>query len=291
MRRTCKINTAHLEPFLVFVLLLFVVGGCQSKEAPSTYVARVGDHYLTGDDVRQMLDGMGPTPDTTEARRQIIEQWITRTLLYREAVRLNLESVEEVQRKLEQQRRDVLTSAMTNRLYERTETAPSQEEVRTYFEGHKEEFKLAEPHLKVRYLVTDSWSKAQTVRQRLASNSTLDDSTWTRLVRTHASDSSRSHRLTGRFLSVSNLTQAIPISADRLSNLAEGQLAPAIEEGGTYHVLQLTGRLEEGAEPKLKWVEDEIRHRLRIRARKQTYTREVQRLRNKAQANGALDTP
>jgi hypothetical protein len=78
---------------------------------------------------------------------------------------------------------------------------------------------------------------------------------------------------------------------DELSNLREGAVAPVTQDNGRYHVLQLVRRLPEGSDPELRWVEAEIRRRLQIRSRKQTYAREVQRLRNRAKANGLLETP
>jgi len=60
---------------------------------------------------------------------------------------------------------------------------------------------------------------------------------------------------------------------------------------GRYHVLRLDRRIPEGTDPKLAGVPPQIRRRLRIRARKQMYAHEVERLRIKAQARGALDLP
>lgn len=281
----------RLPLLLALSLLALGLPGCQSDDAPSSYVARVGEHYLTEKNVNRMLAGMGSTPDTTEARQQIIHQWVTRTLLYRQAQRLNLKSLDEVQRKLQQQRRSVLVTAMTDRLYEQAEASPSQEEVRTYFEGHKDQLRLRQPHVKIRYLATDSPARAGAVRQRLTSTPELPDSVWTKLIETYATNPQQARNLSDRFLPEGQLTQAVPLALDRLSELEEGDLAPTLENSNQYHVLKVTGRLEEGAEPKFAWFEEEIRRRLRIRARKQTYTREVQRLRSKARANGVLETP
>lgn len=284
-------HDVSLKPMVAILLIAGTVAGCQSEEPPPSYVARVGDQYLREADVSRMLEGMGPAPDTTQARQQIIEQWVTRTLLYREAVRLNLASVEEVQRKLQQQRRSVLITAMTDRLYERSEAAPSEEEVRTYFEGHKDQWGLREPYVRVRYLTTDSWASAQAVRQRLASEPVVADSAWAELVQQHATSVPQAERLSDQFLPESRLVQSVPLTPDQIANLDAGEIGPLLESAGVYHVLKVIDRVDEGSEPELEWFEDQIRRRLQIRARKQTYTREVQRLRSKARANGALDVP
>lgn len=287
----CPCHQAPLGPIVAILLIAGTLVGCQSEDPPPSYVARVGDQYLRKADVRRMLEGMGPAPDTTQARQQIIEQWVTRTLLYREAVRLNLASVEEVQRKLQQQRRSVLITAMTDRLYERSEAAPSEEEVRTYFEGHKDQLGLREPYVRIRYLTTDSWASAQAVRQRLASEPVLADSAWAELVQQHATSVPQAEHLSDQFLPESRLVQSVPVAAEQIANLTPGEIAPLLEREGAYHVLKVIDRIDEGEEPKLEWFDDEIRRRLKIRARKQTYTREVQRLRSKARANGVLDVP
>ncbi|PSQ98875.1 MAG: hypothetical protein BRD51_02655 [Bacteroidetes bacterium SW_11_64_17] len=278
---------------LLGAMLLLGVGGtgCESDEPPSSYVARVGSHYLTADELNRRLKGMGSVLDSSEARQQIIEQWVTQMLLYREAQRLNLESVDSVQQELEQQRRSTLRTALKNRLYDEADLEPTPQEVRTYFERHKEQLRLREPYVNARYLAVERPAAAQTVRQRLQTLSPQADSTWDRLVRTHAADTLQAQRLSQRFLPERRLAQQLPFRPAQLDVLREGDTAPVVESDGRYHVLRLDRRIPEGTEPRLEWLEPEIRRRLRIRARKQTYAHEVERLRTKAQANDALDTP
>lgn len=283
--------SARFGALLGLVLLGIGTIGCQSEEASSSYVARVGSHYLTQSDLDRMLAGMGPTLDSTEARQQIIDQWVTRTLLYREAQRQNLESVEKVQRELDRQRRSILVTALKNRLYDEADLAPSPEAVRAYFEQHKEQMRLREPYASVRYLATARRAAAQTVHEALRTLSPEEDSTWTRLVQEHAADTLQAHRLSQRSLPASRLTEQLPFSAEQLAALQDGDITPVVENNGRYHVLRLDRRIPEGTAPQLEWVEPKIRRRLRIRARKQMYAHEVQRLRNEAQANDALETP
>ncbi|PSQ54846.1 MAG: hypothetical protein BRD28_01340 [Bacteroidetes bacterium QH_10_64_37] len=292
MRFPALSTSAHRLALLIGGLLVLALGtGCQSNDPPSSYVARVGSHYLTQDDLSRMLADMGPARDSAAARQQVIDQWVTRTLLYREAERLNLQSVDSVQQQLERQRRSVLVSALKTRLYRETDRTPSSSEVRTYFERHKEQLSLREPYVRVRYLSTARRAAAQTARQTLRTLPPQSDSTWRGLVRTHAADTTQAYRLSQRFLPVSRLTRQLPFLEEVLGRLEEGDAAPVLDANGRYHVLRLDRRLPEGADPKLKWIEPEIRRRLRIRARKQMYAHEVQRLRSQAQADGAIETP
>ncbi len=266
--------------------------GCESQEAPSSYVARVGDHHLTEDELERMLSDMGPTPDSTEARQQIIEQWVTQTLLYREALRLNLEQLDSVQRQLEEQRQSTLISTMTNRIYEEAEIAPSEEEVRTYFERHRDQLQLREPYVRVRYLSTTTSDDAAAVRQELLNQrSGLPDSTWTQIRQEYASEPATSHHISNHIMSEGRLLAQLPYGQSDLRALREGEIAPVIEQNRKYHVLQLVRRIPEGTDPELDWLEEDIRRRLRIRSRKQIYAREVQRLRTEARAEDELELP
>lgn len=286
-------NSSRL-PFLVASALLagLLIGGCEQNEPPSSYVARVGSHYLQQDDVARMLQGMGPVPDSTQARQQVIGQWVENTLLLQEAQRLNLAEDPAVKRRLEEQRRNALVTALKNRIYDELDQAPSEQEVRTYFERHQEQLTLREPYVRVRHLTTQQADSARTAREQLLSARAAGaDSVWAQLSRRYADQPARARRLAGRFLPESRLFSQLPYVRDELDALREGEVAPITQDGDRFHLLQLVQRVDTGATPELEWVEGEIRRRLRIRHRKQMYAREVQRLRNRAKADNLIETP
>ena len=80
-----------------------------------------------------------------------------------------------------------------------------------------------------------------------------------------------------------------PAVQQALARLRDQQIAPIIEAGAAYHVLQLVERLPTGTTPEQHWIRDELIRRLTIQARKQMYARQVQRLRNEALARNALE--
>lgn len=276
---------------LVLLLLAPGLAGCQSDAPPDEYVARVGSHYLTEADLDRMLAGMGSVRDSTKARQQAIDQWVTRTLLYREAERLNLDANDDVQKRLQRQRRAVVISALRSRFEEEADLRPTQEEVRTYFERHEKQMGLQESYVRVQYLTTADRAAAQTVRQELRTPPAPPDTTWARLVSEFAMDTTRARQWSRGFVPQSRINQHLPFLADRVDGLREGETTPVVEANGRYHVVRLDRRIPEGTPPELDWIEPEIRRRLRIRARKQIQATEVQRLRNRAQADGVLELP
>lgn len=281
-----------LSLLIVSLIGMGIVSACTTEEAPEAYVARVGDHYLRQDQLDRRLRGLAPTLDSAQAREQVINQWVTRTLLLREAKRMNLKEDSSVQRQLRKQRRSTLVTAMTNRLYENAEVTPSKDAIRRYFEQHREQLRLREPYVRVRILSTKQVDSAQTARQRLRSaEPPARDSVWTAVVRRFAADTARATSLSGKFMPSGRLPSLLPYSAEQVATLQAGEVGPIVEDGERYYLIELVERVPEGADPKLAWVRDEIRERLRIDRRKQMYAREVQRLRNRARADDALEIP
>jgi hypothetical protein len=281
-----------LSLLLVGLIGMGVVSACTTDEPPEAYVARVDDHYLRQEQLDRRLQGLVPALDSTQARRQVINQWVTRTLLLQEAKRMNLEEDSSVQRQLRKQRRSALVTAMTNRLYETAEVSPTEDAIRRYFEQHREQLQLREPYVRVRTLSTNQIDSARAARQRLRSAAPpARDSVWTAVVRRFAADTARATSLSGKFIPSGRLPSLLPYSAEQVAALQAGEIGPIVEDSERYHLIQLVERVPEGADPKLAWVRSEIRERLKIKRRKQMYAREVQRLRNRARADDALEIP
>lgn len=274
----------------LLALALFFAG-CKREPPRTDYVARVGDQYLTEAEVNQSLEALNLHAGTSDARQQIIEHWVTNALLYREAQRRNLSSDPGVQELLREQERSVLISEITTRLYTDRVPPPSAAEIQRYYDSHRDQLRLREPFLRLRYLATRQPGVAQTVREELASlHEGIDaDSVWSALATRYAHSPELSLELARAHHSEGQLFTHQPAVRSRLADLEVGAVAPVFRADSLYHVLQLVERTPPGTIPPLEWVRDQIRQRLTIRARKQMYTREVQRLRNEAQAQDALD--
>lgn len=276
---------------LVSVALLFLgMAGCGQTEAPPSYVARVGEQYLTREDVDALLPSLPAGQDTVEVRRQVVQQWITQTLLYREAARRGLGDDPDVRRRLRENERSVLVSALLGELY-REEAAPvSPAAIQTYFQQHQEQLRLREPFVRVRHLTTASEAEATAVRQQLRSTKpTATDSLWQALVRSVALDPQTAVALSSTYYPESRLFTTHSALSEALGALGPGEVAPVLATDSLFHVLQLVDRVPAGTVPELGWVEAELRERLAIESRKQMVERQVQRLRNEAMAREDLE--
>jgi len=280
---------------LLLALALLSWLGCQEKPPPPDVVARVGQAYLTREELAHALQLLPVQMDSTEASQQVIEQWITNQLLYQEALRRGLRNDPEVQRLLEENERSVLISALLEQLYQEEEAGeegqPGPAEIQAYYERYKEQLRLREPYVRVRSLHTTREEDARAVHRTLREAKAVSDSLWEALVDRYAENPEEARLLAGRYFPESRLFTAAVLAPLReaLQRLRDGDVAPIIEIDGHYYVLQLVERLPAGTLPELRWIYDEVAQQARIQARKQIYARLVQRLRNEARVRGELE--
>ncbi len=272
---------------LAVLAAVLLLARCGSEPASADYVARVGDQYLTQAEVSRALEYVPPGRDSTEARAQVIEQWVRGALLYAEAERRTLRADSAVRHQLRQSERSVLVSAVVDRLRSRV-PPPTPAEMEAYFEQNREQLRLREPFVRVRYLATDSAAAATAARAALvnAARAGTADSVWASIAHRHGAEAAL---LGESYYPEQRLLSALPAAQTLLENLPPGTVAPAFEARGRHHVLQLVDRLPAGTPPELAWVEGEVRRRLLMQRRKQMIERQVQRLRNEAASRGTLE--
>lgn len=276
---------------LPLVAVVFLIAGCRGPAPDGDYVARVGDNVLTQAELSLQLERLPVAGDSLEARDQIIEQWIASELLYREARRRGIRNDADVQRQLEDNERSVMVNALLSRLYQQEEPDVSDAEIAAMYERDKDQLRLREPFVQVRYLAMTDGQAAADVRDLLADIISFDDAPlqWQELANTHSTDPSMSLRLAESYVAESRLFPAHPVLRETLSQLREGQTSQVLELDGQFHILQIVGRAPAGSVPQLDWVKEELTRRHLILDRKQLYARHVQRLRNEALAREDLE--
>ena len=278
---------------IVLLLVLLTVAGCESAlPEPGTYVARVGDAVLTEAALAAALAAAPAGVDSMTARQQVVEQWVTAELMARGAEERGLRERPEVQRQLAESERSVLASAFLSSLYEEDTASFSQSEIESYFERNRDQLRLREPYVRVRFVATTTADSAAAARQAMqqAMLSAQQDSLWGAAARAYAADTAASLGLGREYVPESRLLTADESSVwQMLPQLSPGQIGPVQEDGGLFYVLQLVDRVPAGEAPELAWIEDEVRRQVEIQQRKQIVARHVQRLRNEAQARDELD--
>ena len=274
------------------------LSGCVEETDSQDYVARVENRYLFEEDVERIMGGIAVTGDPSEMRRHIIDQWLTTEVLYQEALRRGLAQNAEVQRRLDESERSVLVNSFIESFYRDNSPSPSAEETRTYFEQHKEQLRLRESFVRVRYLRAETFEEAGRAQLALQNASVAErDSTWTIWANTLETGPSASDTLFTPRISAydhypeNRLFENQPLLRQTLADLSNERTAAVIESDSSYHVLQLAQRIPTGSIPQQEWIQPELERHFILQNRKQLYARLVQRLRNEALAREALDSP
>lgn len=274
-------------------LCLLVLAACSDGPGPASapYLARVGDRFLTRAEVDSALTLSPLLQDTSEARRQFIEQWVRSELLYQEAHRRGIQDREDVQRLMEDNLRSVLVSTLLDQLYAENATDPSPEQIRTYYEQDKERLRLREPYLRLRYLSTphaDSAALAWQLWQQEAGAADADDR-WLSLVGRFAAQPEEARALATSFYPEARLLSKLPALQEVLATLTPGQSRYLTTPDSLHHLVQLVARAPAGSLPQLAWVADELRQRIEIENRKQLLARQVERLRAEATSRNEIE--
>ena len=273
-----------------FLLCVIFVAACKPEATDVEYIARVGDRLLTKDDLGPMFELFPIGLDSSEALEQIAEEWVKNELIAQEAMRRGLRNDDEVQRLLEENERSVLVSTFVSRLFRDETLDPTEEEIEAYYAQNADQLALREDYIRVRYLGNTDASLAEEARLLLrdATAAGKADSLWPSLIEQFAMDKDASVMLSSQFYPRSVLFPSAQLR-DMVTRLNLNQISPVVEEGGNYHFVQVAERRSAGQIPELSWIEDDLKQRLTIEARKQMLARQVQRLRTEALAREDLE--
>jgi hypothetical protein len=112
---------------------------------------------------------------------------------------------------------------------------------------------------------------------------------WIELISDLGENPESSAFLSSSYFPASRLFRNLPYLQDALTSLSPGQSQLILTDDGVYHLIQLVDRVEAGTGPRMAWILEELQNRILIERRKQMYTDQVQRLRNRALAEGLLE--
>ena len=149
-------NLNKIVSRLIFSLVLLPLAGCDyfSAAEERKVVVRVNDSYLYEEDIQALIDDDTSPEDSSLIVSNYITRWATQQLLIDRAL-LNLpeKQQEEFNDLVENYRNEIYTNAYTEAIVSKQlDTALSKEEIEYYYEQNKENFKLNEDLVKLRYI-------------------------------------------------------------------------------------------------------------------------------------------
>lgn len=265
------------------------LASCGPAEESESYVARVHDATLSQEDVHQMIQRVGALQDSADVADQVISQWVRSELLYREAQRRGLHNTADVREQLRESERTILINALVAELHDADDIEPTEEEVQQYYDRHREQLRLREPYVQLRFAETRSEAAADSLQAALEDEA-LSDARWERLVQQLAIDPAGAIDLATHYHPERHVFPAREVLRARLQSIRPGEVA-RVSMNGSIALIRLEARADAGTVPERVWVEDVIRERLAVQKRKQSFARQVQRLHVEAASRDLLDVP
>lgn len=159
-----------MKKVLVFLFVVSLLFACTKKEEKhASYLAKVGNITITEADlereiknlpdfVQKMFEGAG-------GRQRFLDELIKREILYQEALKKGLDKDPVYQRKLEDFKKMNMVGLLLEKEIE-TKTKISDNEVRDYYEKHKEDFAPVS-QVRLSHIVTNKEEEAQKILERL----------------------------------------------------------------------------------------------------------------------------
>ncbi|WP_340075097.1 peptidyl-prolyl cis-trans isomerase [Leptobacterium sp. I13] len=132
-------------------------------------IARVGNNYLYKNDIRNITGEGLSKEDSTNIVTSFINTWAKKHLLVEKAkINLSQDKVADFEKLVDEYRMDLYMAAYKEALIAKNmDTVVYNEEMKEYYEEHKENFRLNEDLIKLRYIhLNEGFSDMEEVKER-----------------------------------------------------------------------------------------------------------------------------
>lgn len=282
-------STTHLFSSLFLAIALLPVLGCNSgtPEDRPERLARVGNEYLTVEQARDRIPEYIMQEDSISALRSYRDRWIEQRLMLQEAERLQLRQRPEVQQKLREAQREVLTQALSDVVISNFEEnlEVTDEEARNYYQAHKDQFVLNERFVQFRHMVAEDIESARAAKREL-----MQAVPWPEVARKYSLNAEAKITESEQFWPISMALGDINIMNRYLQIIGQTEISPIQRVNGNYHFVQLIESRAEGEHPELDWLMEQIKDWLALDKRRRHLSSYVKNLYLKAESNNEIDT-
>lgn len=157
--------------FYIAFIGMFVSCDYFQPKPEDDVVARVNDKYLYISDIRKIVSENTSPEDSTLMVNNYITRWATQQLLIGQAkINLSADRLDGFEKLVQEYKNDLLTEAYKNMIVgKQLDSTVSEQEYADYYENNKENFRLNDVLLKLRYVqVPANYAGLQTVKERLS---------------------------------------------------------------------------------------------------------------------------
>jgi len=262
----------RLQRGLIVLVLTTSFFGC-SKKPQTEIVARVGRDVLTAEMVQQRFPWTYGRDIRKSEMVDYVRRWVDSQLLVQEARRRGLERDPEVRRKMEDTERELLVNALLERELEQS-ISPSEEEIKSYYEAHRESFARVEDEARALHILVANKDEADAIYRRL-----LRGEDFATVAKRQSIDMmAQRGGDTGYFTRAG----ASPEVARAVFSMKKGQISKPIPSSFGYHIVKLLDLQPKATIRKLEEVREEIENRLIEQKKRERFHRLLSQLKNNA---------
>ncbi|MCX5686713.1 MAG: peptidylprolyl isomerase, partial [Candidatus Omnitrophica bacterium] len=219
--------------------LTFGLYACAKKPSDDDRVlAKVSNKFITVKDFKARIAKIPPyyRNIVEKDKKRYLDEVIMQMLCYEEAVRKGIDRDSEIREVINEARKKILIAKLIKDEVE-DKVSVSEDEIRNFFEAHRDEFKTPELWRASHILVADE-KEARALLDELAGGANFED-----LARKHSSDATASR---GGDVGYFRRGQVVPDFEKACMKLNVGETSPIVRTQFGYHIIKLTDKKESG---------------------------------------------
>lgn len=153
----------------IFILLAIIIIYSTCSNHKDEYIARVGNTYLTKEDLMRMLPDGGLTKNVDKNHlNSLVSNWVNKEILYQKAHQYHFDREEGVRSKVADFYRDLTIDSYV-RYFLQTNVSIDESEIRDYFLKNKNSFTRDRDEAKIVHVLVQDFNDAMAIKLALTS--------------------------------------------------------------------------------------------------------------------------
>ncbi|MEP1150405.1 MAG: hypothetical protein ABJH08_01645 [Balneola sp.] len=272
--------------WLSFFSLLLLSCNTSPKTEGRIY-AEVNGVTLTLEEAKANIPLSDFRQDSVQAYQRYKNKWVENQLILQEVARLKLLNSDEVIRKVERAKEEMLILSFQEAILSslKDDVQVSTEEARNYYQSNKDKFLLDENYIRFRHIIAPTLADAENAKQDL-----LRGRDWQQVANEYSMEPDLVIKNSARFWPQSTALSEFETLNRYLRLIGVMEISLIENINGQYHFVQLLEERAVGEHPDLEWLLEQIKEWLSLEKKRIAYNTYVKNLYLAAEANNEIQT-
>jgi peptidyl-prolyl cis-trans isomerase C len=263
----------HRHITLPVILLLAVLAGCGRESSPEDKtLVTVADKSITIKDFKNKFSRL---PKHYQAvaeknKKNLLDDMIVESLFLEDAVRKGIDKDKEIKDILVEARKKIIIAKFVKTEVD-DKVKVSEDEMKAFYEEHKDEFKAPEMW-RASHILVASEGEAKDIVAELSKGKNFED-----IARAKSIDATSSR---GGDVGYFRKGQVVPEFENTCTGLSVGQISAIVHTQFGYHIIKLTDKKSEALEP-YESAKPKIENALRLKKRNELFDKLIVSLKEK----------